>query len=201
MVAAEHNILENITPLTWRPEAGPIYSDAPSRCTRVTWLCQARGRALPWSKTPISAQLIGCGPLSDATERSTMTAIEDTYRFEFVWIDGDRLPFDTWRGRPVLVGDTAAGSSAALTSVLTASISRLPRISISRCGNAERSSPARDTVSSDTTSSQAKFLVRLSSRLAVLTASPKVRPLDPPIQSPLLLLPRLVESDKSNPTY
>src|SRR4029077_19414030 len=29
----------------------------------------------------------------------------------------------------------------------------------------------------------------------------EVRPLDPPIQSPLLLLPRLVESYKSNPTY
>ena len=27
MVAAEHNILENVTPLTWRPMARPIYSD------------------------------------------------------------------------------------------------------------------------------------------------------------------------------
>ena len=101
-----------------------------------------------------------------------MIATQDAYRFEFAWIDRDRLPFDAWRGRLLLVVNTAAGSSAALTSVLTASISRLPRISISRCGNAERSSPARDTVSSDTTSSQAKFFVRLSSRLAVLTASP-----------------------------
>jgi hypothetical protein len=48
-----------------------------------------------------------------------MTATEDAYRFEFVWTDGDRLPFDAWRGRPVFVVNTAAGSSAALTSVLT----------------------------------------------------------------------------------
>jgi len=101
-----------------------------------------------------------------------MTTAKDAYLVEFAWIDGDGLPFDAWRERPVLVGNRAAGSSVALTSVLTASISRLPRISISRCGNAEKSSPARDTASSDTTSSQAKFLVRLSSRLAVLTASP-----------------------------
>jgi hypothetical protein len=64
------------------------------------------------------------------------------------------------------------GSSAALASVLTASNLRLLRISISCSGKSERSNPARDTVSSETTSSQAKFLVRLSSRLAVLTASP-----------------------------
>ncbi|HWS63716.1 MAG TPA: hypothetical protein VN325_13250, partial [Steroidobacteraceae bacterium] len=43
----------------------------------------------------------------------TMTATEDAYRFEFAWIEGDRLPFDAWRGRPVLVVNTAAGSSAA----------------------------------------------------------------------------------------
>src|SRR3984893_15465001 len=66
----------------------------------------------------------------------------------------------------------AAGSSAARSTILTASISRLPRISISCSGHPERSSPARDTVSSETTSSHAKFLVRVSSRLAVLTASP-----------------------------
>src|SRR5439155_9623411 len=34
---------------------------------------------------------------------STMTATEDAYRCEFVWTDGDRLPFDAWRGRPVFV--------------------------------------------------------------------------------------------------
>ena len=56
-----------------------------------------------------------------------MTTAKDAYPFEFVWIDGDRLPFDAWRGRPVVVCNRAAGSSAALTSVLTASISRLPR--------------------------------------------------------------------------
>ena len=31
---------------------------------------------------------------SDAAERSRMTATEDAYRFECVWIDGNRLPFD-----------------------------------------------------------------------------------------------------------
>jgi hypothetical protein len=36
-----------------------------------------------------------------------MTATEDAYRFEFVWTDGDRLPFDAWRGRPVFVVNTA----------------------------------------------------------------------------------------------
>ena len=46
----------------------------------------------------------------------------------------------------------AAGSSAARPTILTASISRLPRISISCSGHSERSSPARDTVSSETTS-------------------------------------------------
>jgi hypothetical protein len=99
--------------------------------------------------------------------RSTMIATQDDYRFEFAWIDRDKLLLDAWRGRPLLVVNTAVGSSAALRSVLTTSIPRLPRISISRRGNAERSSPARDAVSSNTTSSQAKFLVRLSSRLAV----------------------------------
>src|SRR5215472_9502280 len=33
---------------------------------------------------------------------------------------------------------------------------------------------------------------------AITRSLDEVRPLDPPIQSPLLLLPRLVESDKSN---
>jgi hypothetical protein len=44
-----------------------------------------------------------------------------------------------------------AGSSAARSTILTASNSRLPRISISCSGHLERSSPARDTVSSETT--------------------------------------------------
>ena len=80
---------------------------------------------------PYFSAFIGCGPLFGSCREVTMTATEDAYRFEFAWIEGDRLPFDAWCGRPVLVGNTAAGSSAALTSVLTASISRLPRISIS----------------------------------------------------------------------
>jgi len=37
-----------------------------------------------------------------------MTDIDDAYRFEFVSIDGERLPFGAWRGRPVLVVNTAS---------------------------------------------------------------------------------------------
>jgi len=37
-----------------------------------------------------------------------MSATEDAYRFEFTSIDGDRLPFEAWRGRPVLVVNTAS---------------------------------------------------------------------------------------------
>ena len=37
-----------------------------------------------------------------------MTDFEDAYRFEFTSIDGDRLPFAAWRGRPVLVVNTAS---------------------------------------------------------------------------------------------
>ena len=37
-----------------------------------------------------------------------MTATEDAYRFEFTSIDGDKLPFEAWRGRPVLVVNTAS---------------------------------------------------------------------------------------------
>jgi glutathione peroxidase-family protein len=37
-----------------------------------------------------------------------MTAPEDAYRFEFTSIDGDKLPFEGWRGRPVLVVNTAS---------------------------------------------------------------------------------------------
>ena len=37
-----------------------------------------------------------------------MTAGEDAYRFEFTSIDGDGLPLAAWRGRPVLVVNTAS---------------------------------------------------------------------------------------------
>jgi glutathione peroxidase len=37
-----------------------------------------------------------------------MTDTEDAYRFEFVSIDGDKLPLAAWRGRPVLVVNTAS---------------------------------------------------------------------------------------------
>ena len=37
-----------------------------------------------------------------------MTDTEDAYRFEFTSIDGESLAFDAWRGRPVLVVNTAS---------------------------------------------------------------------------------------------
>jgi glutathione peroxidase len=37
-----------------------------------------------------------------------MSAAEDAYRFEFTSIDGDKLPLEAWRGRPVLVVNTAS---------------------------------------------------------------------------------------------
>jgi glutathione peroxidase len=37
-----------------------------------------------------------------------MSAGEDAYRFEFMSIDGDKLPLQAWRGRPVLVVNTAS---------------------------------------------------------------------------------------------
>ena len=43
-----------------------------------------------------------------AAGRSLMTDAENAHRFEFVSIDGDGLPLDAWRGRPVLVVNTAS---------------------------------------------------------------------------------------------
>ena len=37
-----------------------------------------------------------------------MTDTDDAYQFEFVSIDGERLPLDAWRGRPLLVVNTAS---------------------------------------------------------------------------------------------
>src|SRR5260370_17897546 len=37
-----------------------------------------------------------------------MTDTEDVYRFRFVAIDGESLPLDAWRGRPVFVVNTAS---------------------------------------------------------------------------------------------
>jgi glutathione peroxidase len=37
-----------------------------------------------------------------------MSDTEDAYRFEFSSIGGERLPLDAWRGRPVLVVNTAS---------------------------------------------------------------------------------------------
>src|SRR6516165_10593795 len=40
--------------------------------------------------------------------RSSMTDAEDAFQFEFTSIDGDNLPLEAWRGRPVLVVNTAS---------------------------------------------------------------------------------------------
>jgi glutathione peroxidase len=37
-----------------------------------------------------------------------MTETDDAYQFEFASIDGDLLPLNAWRGRPVLVVNTAS---------------------------------------------------------------------------------------------
>lgn len=37
-----------------------------------------------------------------------MSAEEDAYRFEFVALDGGALPLGAWRGRPILVVNTAS---------------------------------------------------------------------------------------------
>jgi glutathione peroxidase len=39
---------------------------------------------------------------------AAMTDADDAYQFEFISIDGERLPLDAWRGRPVLVVNTAS---------------------------------------------------------------------------------------------
>jgi glutathione peroxidase len=49
---------------------------------------------------------------TQAVERSAMSdaeiAKDDAYQFEFAALDGGRLPLATWRGRPVLVVNTAS---------------------------------------------------------------------------------------------
>ena len=37
-----------------------------------------------------------------------MADTDDAYQFELVSIDGERLPLDAWRGRPVLDVNTAS---------------------------------------------------------------------------------------------
>src|SRR5215470_19828466 len=37
-----------------------------------------------------------------------MTDTDDAYRFEFASIDGEKLPLAAWRGRPVLIVNTAS---------------------------------------------------------------------------------------------
>ena len=37
-----------------------------------------------------------------------MTDTDDAYRFKFVSIDGEPLPLEAWRGRPVLIVNTAS---------------------------------------------------------------------------------------------
>jgi glutathione peroxidase len=56
------------------------------------------------------AQLALCWPADPipAARRLPMTAADNAHQFEFVSIDGEKLPLDAWRGRPVLVVNTAS---------------------------------------------------------------------------------------------
>jgi glutathione peroxidase len=50
--------------------------------------------------------LFGRAPIAPAAER--LPPMTTPYRFEFVSIDGEKLPLDAWRGRPVLIVNTAS---------------------------------------------------------------------------------------------
>ena len=61
----------------------------------------------------VAAAVAGTGPAgANAAERSDMptsnTETGDAYQFEFVSLDGDKLPLAAWRGRPVLIVNTAS---------------------------------------------------------------------------------------------
>jgi glutathione peroxidase len=63
--------------------------------------------------SPIAAAAAGTGPAgAGAAERFDMptrdTETSDAYQFEFVSLDGAKLPLAEWRGRPVLVVNTAS---------------------------------------------------------------------------------------------
>src|ERR1700674_6045159 len=66
------------------------------------------GRAIPLAAAAAGTGLAGAG----AAERSDMptgdTETSDAYQFEFRSLDGDKLPLAAWRGRPVLVVNTAS---------------------------------------------------------------------------------------------
>ena len=79
-MAAEHNILENVTPLTWRPVARPIYSGCTVAVRAGDLVMSSSLSRMPWAESLISARLIGCVPLFGFTEKSTMTATDDAYR-------------------------------------------------------------------------------------------------------------------------
>jgi glutathione peroxidase len=78
------------------------------------------GNAREWGASlgMVSAVLLiasaaGMGPAGvGAAERSDMSTNEtetgDAYQFEFVSLDGDKLPLAAWRGRPVLIVNTAS---------------------------------------------------------------------------------------------
>jgi glutathione peroxidase len=46
--------------------------------------------------------------IAEISKGSPMPTAETAYQFEFASIDGGRLPFDAWRGRPVLIVNTAS---------------------------------------------------------------------------------------------
>ena len=96
MVAAEHKILEKQH--SSHMETGGLarlFGPHP-RCgaRRVTFVMSSSRSRSHGARPPLQCSSSVAALSSDATERSTMTATEDAYWFEFAWIDGDRLPFD-----------------------------------------------------------------------------------------------------------
>src|SRR5690349_8057093 len=59
-VRAEPDIPENVIPLTGRPAAPAIYSDAPSQCMPVTWLCRVQTVSLKCQEPVEGQQLWVC---------------------------------------------------------------------------------------------------------------------------------------------
>jgi hypothetical protein len=95
MVAAEHSILE-------KHHSSYMETSHSTDLFRRTATVRARDLVMSSSRPSIAmdqdlhfsaAHRLRPSP-SDAAERSTICATKDAYRFEFSWIDGDRLPFD-----------------------------------------------------------------------------------------------------------
>jgi glutathione peroxidase len=61
----------------------------------------------PLHRVESTAMLFGSAPIFRIPE-DAMTETDDAYQFEFLSIDGEHLPLAAWRGRPVLVVNTAS---------------------------------------------------------------------------------------------